>query len=288
MFSRCSKIFSVVTHQYGNFRSPATASLPSKLSVLTRTLHAVSGISSRQKPPFSAYVLLIIPGSAFCLGCWQVQRRQWKLNIIKELENKMNQPPVQLPNDHSELSTLEYRRVFLKGTFDHSKEMLYGPRPALYNGRYKETGSLVSSGSSGFCIITPFKLSDTGETILVNRGWVPKKLKDPNTRLDGQVEGEQELTGVVRLGERRTPFMPKSTGKSSFFLYRDVGTMSAVSGSLPVFVDACEGVENGPLAGQTRVTLRNEHLSYLLTWYSLSFVTSFLWYRRYINPKAFI
>lgn len=47
---------------------------------------------------------------------------------------------------------------------------------------------------------------------------------------------------------------------------RDVESMAAVTGASPVFVDLCEGPPGGPLAGQTRITLRNEHLSYLLTW----------------------
>lgn len=37
----------------------------------------------------------------------------------------------------------------------------------------------------------------------------------------------------------------------------------------PVFLDAVSEstVPGGPIGGQTRVTLRNEHMSYILTWY---------------------
>ncbi|XP_018015729.1 surfeit locus protein 1 [Hyalella azteca] len=291
MLRNISKLLRKTACQFGISDLRGTARMPLKNKFSTSAagcIQAVSSVSHRRKPNAMAYALLIIPGSAFCLGCWQVYRRQWKLRLINELQDKMALPPIELPNDLSMLQDLEYRKVLVKGTFDHSKEMLYGPRPALYDGRYKETGSLVSSGSSGFCIITPLKLSETGETILVNRGWVPKKFKNAKTRLQGQVEGEQEITGVVRLQENRSPFMAKSSAQNQMFLYRDVETMSAMTGSLPVFLDACTGVPGGPMAGQTRVSIRNEHLSYLLTWYSLSFITSFLWYRKYINPRAFI
>lgn len=42
----------------------------------------------------------------------------------------------------------------------------------------------------------------------------------PQARLDGQVTGVVELTGVVRRGEQRAPFMPKNTEGSILFTYR--------------------------------------------------------------------
>lgn len=53
----------------------------------------------------------------------------------------------------------------------------------------------------------------------------------------------------------------------------------------PIFfdADASSTVPDGPVAGQTVVHVRNEHVSYILTWYSLSAITAFLWYRRFIK-----
>lgn len=48
----------------------------------------------------------------------------------------------------------------------------------------------------------------TRERILVNRGWVALKNKNPRTRLHGQINEEVELEGVVRLSEPRQPFTP--------------------------------------------------------------------------------
>lgn len=38
----------------------------------------------------------------------------------------------------------------------------------------------------------------------------------------------------------------------------------------PVFIDVTADftVEGGPIGGQTRATFRNEHLSYILTWFA--------------------
>jgi cytochrome oxidase assembly protein ShyY1 len=49
---------------------------------------------------------------------------------------------------------------------------------------------------------------------------------------------------------------------------RDLPHMAHVAGTEPVFLDAKAEttVPGGPVGGQTRVSLRNEHLSYILTW----------------------
>lgn len=62
-----------------------------------------------------------------------------------------------------ELKNLEYRRVKVVGEFDHSKELYIGPRSCLSNGGSENGNGLFStSGSttSGYYVITPFKLSD--------------------------------------------------------------------------------------------------------------------------------
>ena len=44
--------------------------------------------------------------------------------------------------------------------------------------------------------------------------------------------------------------------------------MAAMTGSEPIFLDAdaASTVPGGPIGGQTRVSFRNDHLSYLITW----------------------
>lgn len=41
--------------------------------------------------------LQAIPATTFGLGCWQVQRKRWKENLIVDLEQKAKQPPAELP-----------------------------------------------------------------------------------------------------------------------------------------------------------------------------------------------
>uniref|UniRef100_A0A224Z9F6 SURF1-like protein n=1 Tax=Rhipicephalus zambeziensis TaxID=60191 RepID=A0A224Z9F6_9ACAR len=241
----------------------------------------------------AGYSLLAIPIAAFGLGTWQVKRRKWKLQLIDDLAKKTTIPAVDLPEDLREMNNMEYRQVRVTGTFDHEREMYVGPRSCIKQeedseGSQKRRGGIISApGQAGYLVITPFKPKDRDYTILVNRGWVPKSALPPQKRLQGQIEGEVSLVGIVRSPEKRPPLGPKNQSTGRTWHYKDVELMAQACGAAPVLLDANfeSTVEGGPIGGQTNVTLRNEHLSYIITWYSLSAATTFLWYHKYIRRR---
>ncbi|XP_041368816.1 surfeit locus protein 1-like [Gigantopelta aegis] len=239
----------------------------------------------KKKKPFGGggLVLLTLPAAAFALGTWQVQRWRWKLGLIADMEERTRTPAVPLPEDLDELPKLEYKKVTVRGTFDHSREMLIGPRSNVQT-EYSGSGLFQGSSNAGVYVVTPFKLADRDMTILVNRGWVPGNYTKGGKRIKGQTEGEVTITGVVRMNEKRNQFMPKADPKNiGYWMYRDVDAMAEAANAAPIFIDADldSTVTGGPLGGQTRVSLRNDHFSYILTWYSLSAITFWMWYRRY-------
>ncbi|CAH0578098.1 unnamed protein product [Chrysodeixis includens] len=236
------------------------------------------------------WILLMIPVTSFGLGCWQVYRLQWKLGLIDMMKAKTNAIPEIIPTDFAELEHMEYMPVKVKGEFLHDKEILIGPRALIEpETPLPRTGSLVSDPKTnqGWLVITPFRLSETGEIILINRGWIHQSQRPKDKRQPSLVQGEVELVGVVRLTEKRAPFMPKNNPEKGSWFSRDLDQMSAYLGCAPVWLDA-RGIpdppQGWPIPNQTRVTLRNEHLSYIVTWYSLSILTAIMW-RRYFIKK---
>ncbi|KAK1334009.1 hypothetical protein QTO34_005008, partial [Cnephaeus nilssonii] len=224
---------------------------------------------------FLQWFLLLIPVTAFGLGTWQVQRRKWKLKLISELESRIMAEPVPLPADPLELKNLEYRPVKVRGHFDHSKELYMMPRTMVDPEREaREAGRLSSSAQRVPTL-----------SILVNRGFVPRKKLNPDTRKKGQIEGEVDLVGMVRLTETRKPFVPENNPERNHWYYRDLEAMAKLTGTEPIFIDADfkSTVPGGPVGGQTRVTLRNEHLQYILTWYGLCAATSYLWVKKFLR-----
>ncbi|KAJ8957084.1 hypothetical protein NQ318_007297 [Aromia moschata] len=233
--------------------------------------------------PFG-WFLLIIPVSTFSLGVWQVRRKKWKEDLIQNLQTLTNSDPVSLPQNMEDIKELEFKPVHVKGYFLHDKELYMGPRSLLVKGDASTQSSLISgklNKSAGYQVITPFKLADRDEIILVNRGWVPAKHKDQKTRQKGQIEGLVDIIGIVRLHENRPTFTPKTKG----FSFRDLQEMASRAGTSPIFLDATNefDVPDGPIGGQTRISLRNEHLSYILTWFSLCGATSYMWYKKFIK-----
>jgi len=211
-----------------------------------------------------------------------VQRKAWKENLIAELKAKVLGEAVPIPEDllkHGlEMADFhEFTPVLVKGKFDHSQEIYLGPRSKQSSLKANAQGGGLASSSAGtgWQIVTPFLL-ETGERILVNRGWVPNAKKYPKTRPEGQTEGTIEIRGIVRKADEK-PMMDVIDRGGTEWHYRDVESFAAILHTLPVFIDAdSKGTgAGGPIGGQTPVHLRNEHLQYIITWWGIS-IASFV------------
>ncbi|VDM66796.1 unnamed protein product [Strongylus vulgaris] len=216
---------------------------------------------------------VIIPATTFCLGCWQTYRLQWKLNLIEQLKRQLNEPAVDFPlDDLSKLNSMEYRRVRLTGEFLHEREFHIAPRGRFDPGHEeKSAGSLLSSdnlSSHGAHIITPFRLSNSDLVVMVNRGWVPASKISSSSRSSTQPKGVVTLEAVVRKSEKRPQFVSDNVPEKGLWFYKDFAQMAKQYNTDPIYLEAVyeSTVPGGPIGGQSNVNVRNEHLSYLLTW----------------------
>ncbi len=220
--------------------------------------------------------LIALPAVAltFGLGVWQVQRLAWKEGLIAERTARIALPVLDAlpspfdPNVHS------FRRARLSGVFLHGKEMY---RPA----RSRRAGEI------GLHIVTPFRLGGGG-TILVNRGWVPGLRRNPETRRDGQVAGSVTLVGILRTPARTGYFVPENDPAKNTWFRIDLQQMAkhaGVDAVRPYYADLVADAPGGwPRGGQTRVSVRNAHLEYAITWFSLCLIgiaVYILWHRRF-------
>ena len=196
------------------------------------------------------------------LSIWQVNRYFWKIDLLDNVAQQMSEAAVPFPAGNIDLDEWGYRRVEMTGTFDHAKEI------HLFAHTIK--------GLKGFQVITPLTLSDGSGTVLVNRGWVPERLKEGITRKEGQLEGEVNLTGVIRKPWTKSyDFMPASNPETNVWLYGELEDMAAylkLDNVKPVFVELDDlDVPGGwPKGGQTRVSVPNNHIEYSLTWLALA------------------
>lgn len=240
----------------------------------------------KESNQFIKWLLAVIPVSSFGLGVWQTYRLQWKLALIDQLQEKTDAEPVELFEVLSNLETMEYKPVKVRGKFLHEKEIFIGPRSLIEKANAgRATLMSDSKKNQGALVITPFQLT-TGETILVNRGWIPQRMKPRKERTPSLIDHEVEIVGLVRLQQNRDPFMPKNQPARGFWHYRDINALSEYMSTLPVWLDVrgdSDPPPGWPVPNQTRITLRNEHMSYLITWYAMSLVTALLWHRLFVK-----
>ncbi|GGE34675.1 SURF1-like protein [Agaricicola taiwanensis] len=204
------------------------------------------------------------------LGSWQLQRLHWKEELMARVAQRIEEPPAPLP-PRSEWADLdyarwEYRPVTLHGRFDHGREARVYTLLSEPKGR--EQGA-------GYFILTPLSLADGSGTVIVNRGFVPQERAGPETRSEGQTEGDVTVTGLLRAPEAGNMFTPAPDPQRKLFFSRDAADIAAgygITDAAPFTVDADATSNPGglPQGGETRIAFPNRHLEYALTWYGLA------------------
>ncbi len=200
------------------------------------------------------------------LGVWQLKRLAWKEGLIAEIETRAKGEPVTLQDAIAvarEGRDPSYYRVHVKGHFDHAKERY------LY--------ALSTDGEPGWHVITPLDTVE-GELVLVDRGFVPDRVRDPSTRAAGQLDGDVDVTGLVRLPESQGLFIPDNDPNANRWFWRDLSGMTysmfptATMDPAPFFLEAEKSDVPGgwPEGGQTHLELPNNHLQYAVTWFLLA------------------
>jgi len=239
--------------------------------------------------PILKYAFLIVPATTFCLGVWQFNRRRWKIDKIAELDYKVKQSePLLLPERADLLSEEEYTKYKVTGAFDNSQEIYIGPRSLLSDDGGSRGFGLISSGEKvGYHVVTPFQV-ENGPRILINRGWIPRTHLNPGSRIDGQIQGKVDLVGVLRSNEQTLSMVPKNQVEKSTWFSRDVDALATRLGTEKIYLDLdmasslYAAQRGGPVGGQTRVSLTNDHVQYMLTWWGASALTTFLWFKRFV------
>eukprot|EP00922_Rhytidocystis_sp_ex-Travisia-forbesii_P047970 GHVS01071486.1.p1 GENE.GHVS01071486.1~~GHVS01071486.1.p1 ORF type:complete len:597 (+),score=122.21 GHVS01071486.1:796-2586(+) len=176
------------------------------------------GIRGKERWGFLAYGLFATTW-ALLLCSWQLDRMQWKKNMIELRRQRLAMPRVtitgspfpwaleggaggvQTGNEAEQqqqvidcnadgggggIDEWAYRTVEIRGVLDPSQEVRIGPRPGM------------TIGNPGYLIVCPLRLSD-GSTIMVNRGHCAYQYVDRLAR--GDIPEWVTIRAVVEPGE---------------------------------------------------------------------------------------
>lgn len=186
-------------------------------------------------------LMVAMPVVSFGLGCWQVKRLNWKVDLIAKCEKLLAKEPLpSLPPDLDPelVKDFEFRRFKLKGRFDYSQEMFLGPR--------------IRNQATGYLVITPFIRSDGGDPILVERGWISKDKVIPDTRAHNYLshlampQGEVEIEAFFRNMPKKSSLQFDHEQQTKLFYVPDVESMAQQAHTLPVYCQMIYDMKDHP------------------------------------------
>ena len=223
------------------------------------------GVKFKLKRLFFFQLFLALFITLFCaLGTWQLYRLQWKMELISEITFGLNSTPIKYSNSIKK----NYQRVVSDG-FYNFKDQIY-----LY--------SLNQKGKPGFDVITPFETVGK-EIVLVNRGWIPKELKElPEIN---SIQGSTKVIGLLRKIYKANIFKPDNDIKGNIWFSVNIDDLEKFTGNkFSNFIIYLEDLDvKAPLPRKITVDVPNNHLKYAITWYSIAI--SILLYYLYFRKK---
>ena len=118
----------------------------------------------------------------FSLGLWQIERGQAKTNLLDDFEKKILEKPSYI-NQKSQ----KWDRVYVEGKWDSSKQVLID--------------NVIRRGIAGYKVLTPLRMKETDQLILVDRGWIKQNtFRDqlPDIKL---IQIDEVVSGILEIPE---------------------------------------------------------------------------------------
>lgn len=103
-------------------------------------------------------------------------------------------------------------------------------------------GPRMRDGENGYLVVTPLERSEGGSTVLVNRGWISKKLASQRLRREGLPAGDITVGGLLREPWKKNLFTPDNNPARGEFYFPDVEQMAEITGSQPIWVEETMGM----------------------------------------------
>ena len=90
--------------------------------------------------------------------------------------------------------------------------------------------------------MTPLERNGGGSTVLVNRGWIPKKFLRQMDRREGLPMGQVTVEGLLREPWKKNLFTPDNNPETGNFYFPDVEQMAKLTGSDAVWIEETMGI----------------------------------------------
>lgn len=216
-------------------------------------------VAARPRFPIILTVIaVLLLGALLTLGVWQVQRLQWKLDLIDKAEAAAAQAPLPL-TEALTLDDPEFRQVVVT-----CRGLNAAPFVELQT---------IEDGDAGVRLISACPVEGQG-TVLVDRGFLPAETTERPV-VQAEAAMPVVVAGVVRQAPGPNAMTPPPSGK--LFYGRDRAAMAqalGVTGAVSPYTVYATTSANPELTTLRPVSppaaFSNNHLGYALTWFGLA------------------
>jgi len=199
------------------------------------------------------------------LGYWQLQRLQWKNDLISSIELNYNSKTIDFPILNDADNKYEYMQTHIEGKFMVKQSMFF------FRSNLK--------GESGYEIVVPFKTT-LSKDVYVIIGWIPFDKKD---EIDLKFIDDSALTkieGSLIYSKKRKPLIPDNDISSNVWYLMNSEEMDIVnnlnsSNYLLKITDKNYFPQILIEFEPTNIT--NNHLQYAGTWFLLALVNTIMY-----------
>lgn len=206
------------------------------------------------------------------LGVWQVQRNEWKQDLVAHSHERTDAAPIDLATAGVPTAEeMDYRRVIVTGEWLTDDVMFLANR--------------VRAATRGEEIVIPIRVTDS-LTVLVNMGWIPDGSRDtvlPEliARAGEPIEGLAldigDRTGRIAPSGSWTALAPTSMEAE---LGYEVAPWIVLAGNERT--DATPLGDALPVQGWQRFTNTTPHTEYALTWFGLALALAVIAVMRFV------
>ena len=199
------------------------------------------------------------------LGYWQLQRLQWKNDLISSIELNYNSKTIDFPILNDADNKYEYMQTHIEGKFMVKQSMFF------FRSNLR--------GESGYEIVVPFKTT-LSKDVYVIIGWIPFDKKD---EIDLRFINDEALTkieGSLIYSKKRKPLIPDNDISSNVWYLMNSEEMDIVnnlntSNYLLKITDKNYFPQILIEFEPTNIT--NNHLQYAGTWFLLALVNTIMY-----------
>ncbi len=195
---------------------------------------------------------------------WQLERLNWKENLIKNFDNLTTQKPLSLSMGKMKYRNIEeFTKIITNGTIDRSKKIFFPAKT------YK--------GKNGY-FIASLLTDNHNNKYLIDEGWF--EYSDYNYFKNNSNIISKEIIGYIRYPTEKKLFTPRNSPQTNEWYYYDLKEIQNYFGvniNQKFFIKNMSIYGEGALFPSTaKHNFPNNHLQYAITWFLMSFSISII------------